>query len=313
MSAAWAGTWHPVAERFPMLTEEELRRLADSITETGQLHPCLMTPDGTGLDGRNRVAACKIAGVEPQWDVTEAEPIGVIIAGNVRHRHLTLSQQAMATAIGMEAQGLRVNGRWKYGSVPEAPDEFRESTKSRWRDMLHQCGIILDFRPDLADDVLRAALPLDNAYQQARSAKDEQAEHAEKLAQLPDDLAALVENGVRDIDDALAEVEDRETVSEVDEIRGADGAPGPSFAERASEGAITWGEAATLAESWSQERDEGIRRSQERIRQINSAWGVIRTVLDQFDRPYVKEILNGLGDADREAFSEVLTALRKQA
>ena len=52
MSAAWAGTWHPVAERFPMLAEEELRRLADSITETGQLHPCLMTPVGTGLDGR---------------------------------------------------------------------------------------------------------------------------------------------------------------------------------------------------------------------------------------------------------------------
>ena len=34
---------------------------------------------------------------------------------------------------------------------------------------------------------------------------------------------------------------------------------------------------------------------------------MIRTVLDQFDRPYVKEILDGLGDADREAFTEVLT------
>ena len=96
---------------------------------------------------------------------------------------------------------------------------------------------------------------------QAKAAKAEQEEHAEKLAQLPDDLAALVENGIRDIDDALAEVGDRETVGEVDEIRSADGAPGPSFAGRASEGAVSWREAATLAEKWSQEREEGIRRS----------------------------------------------------
>ena len=107
-SLTWVGKWHPVAERFPMLSEEELRRLADSITETGQIHPCLMTPDGLGLDGRNRVAACKIAGVKPEWAVTDADPVGVIIAGNVNHRHMTIGQQAMAASIGMEAQRLRV-------------------------------------------------------------------------------------------------------------------------------------------------------------------------------------------------------------
>lgn len=35
---------------------------------------------------------------------------------------MTTAQQAMATAVGMEAQGLRASGRWNYDSVPEAPD-----------------------------------------------------------------------------------------------------------------------------------------------------------------------------------------------
>ncbi len=81
---------------------------------------------------------------------------------------------------------------------------------------------MLDHRPDLADEVLVGRLPLDNAYQQAKAAKDESEEHADILAHLPDDLAALVESGVRDIDDALSEVEDRDTVSEIDGIAALD-------------------------------------------------------------------------------------------
>ena len=313
VSRTWTGEWHPVAERFPMLSEEEIRRLADSITETGQIHPCLMTPDGLGLDGRNRVAACKIAGVEPQWDVTKGDPVGVIIAGNVNHRHMTSGQQAMAVAIGMQAQGLRVNGRWKRGSVPDAPGDITESGNSTWRNAVQYCGIILDYRPDLADDVLHGNVALDAAFQQARAEKNRREDHAEKLTQLPADLAALVESGVRDIDSALDEVGDRETVREVDQVRKADATPGPTFGDRASQGVITWREAATLASQWDQERTEAIQRSRERIRQVNSAWGVIRTVVEDAGRAYVKEILEGLGDADREALDEILNQVRGKA
>ena len=160
--------------------------------------------------------------------------------------------------------------------------------------------------------MLHGQLTLDNAYQQAKAEKDRCEEHDAKLAQLPDDLAALVESGVRDIDSALAEVEDRETVGEIDGIREADATPGPSFAERASQGSITWREAATLAGQWEQERGEAIQRSRERIRQINSAWGVIRTVPDDSGRAYVQEIINGLGDADRDAFNEILSEIKEK-
>lgn len=311
--SAWNGAWHPLAQRFPMLSEEELRRMAESIAEAGQLHPCLVTPDGLGLDGRNRVAACKIAGVEPAWSVTEADPVSVIIAGNVRHRHMTTAQQAMATAVGMEAQGLRAAGRWKYGSVPDAPDEIRDSTKSRWRDSIAQAGTVLDHRPDLADAVLSGALALDNAYQQARAAKDAAEEHAEKFALLPADLAALVETGVRNLDDALAEAGDREAVEEIDQVRDADEVPGPLFAERARTGTVSWREARHLAEQWHNERYQAIRRNQDRIRQINNAWAVMETVAGQLDRPYVQETLAGLTEADREAFTTILNTIGKRA
>ena len=58
----WSGEWHPLAERYPMLTEDALRELADDIKANGQHDPCVMTPKGLGIDGRNRTSRCPIAG-----------------------------------------------------------------------------------------------------------------------------------------------------------------------------------------------------------------------------------------------------------
>jgi hypothetical protein len=75
----WSGEWHPLAERFPMLTEDELREMAASIAERGQYVPCRMSSDGLGLDGRNRVAACALAEVEPIWEVYDGDAVAFII------------------------------------------------------------------------------------------------------------------------------------------------------------------------------------------------------------------------------------------
>lgn len=53
---------HPVSDLFPMLTQAELRDLAESITREGQMNPCVKLGDVL-LDGRNRIAACELAGV----------------------------------------------------------------------------------------------------------------------------------------------------------------------------------------------------------------------------------------------------------
>lgn len=306
--AEWTGEWHPFAERFSMLGEEELRDLAESIKTDGQLHPCLMDPDGLGLDGRNRVAACRIAGVEPEWVVAAGKPRSTILAANVRRRQITLGQQAMAVALDLDESGQRVRGRFRRGAVPEAPDDNARSRDNRgWQWAVQKAGVVLDWLPHLAEDVMAGTLALDNAHQQARQKRDEETTNAEKVGRLPEDLAALVEAGVRDLDDALAEVGHRATVVEVDKQRNADGAPPPSFAQRVADGAVSWKEAASLAEEWREEREESIKRDQERLRDLNVAWRVIRNVAANPERPYTADVLAGLGQADRDALQRIIS------
>jgi hypothetical protein len=56
--------FHPACLAFPLLPDAELRELADDIKLRGLLHPVVLY-QGQVLDGRNRLAACEIAGVAP--------------------------------------------------------------------------------------------------------------------------------------------------------------------------------------------------------------------------------------------------------
>jgi ParB-like chromosome segregation protein Spo0J len=60
---------HPVAELFPDLTAAELAELAADIKANGLRHPIVCTKDELILDGRTRLKACKIAGVEPFFEI----------------------------------------------------------------------------------------------------------------------------------------------------------------------------------------------------------------------------------------------------
>ena len=51
------------------------------------------------IDGRNRLAACKMVGVTPTYRVLTSDPTAYILSANVHRRHLTKGQQAMAMAL----------------------------------------------------------------------------------------------------------------------------------------------------------------------------------------------------------------------
>ncbi len=87
--------FHPACLLFPPLSEEELRLLADDIKQRGILHP-IITHEEMVLDGRNRLAACKIAGVEPRFEewAGTGSPVEWAISTNLHRRHLTASQKA---------------------------------------------------------------------------------------------------------------------------------------------------------------------------------------------------------------------------
>ena len=65
----------------------------------------------------------------------------------------------MGVAFAMADAGLRENHRWKRNSVPDAPDNGR-SPNSTWQDSLKRCGLVLDWRSDLAAEVLAERMAL---------------------------------------------------------------------------------------------------------------------------------------------------------
>ena len=92
---------HPAALLFPMLPENELQELADDIKAKGLLKP-ILTLDGKILDGRNRLKACEMAGVEPRFDKADLNgsyAAEFVVSMNIRRRHLDVGQR---TAIGVD-------------------------------------------------------------------------------------------------------------------------------------------------------------------------------------------------------------------
>ena len=85
---------HPAANEFPMLSEDRLRELADDITNNGQ-REAIKLFDGMVIDGRNRYAACVLAGIEPR---TETLPDGIdpwayVWSLNGQRRDITADQR----------------------------------------------------------------------------------------------------------------------------------------------------------------------------------------------------------------------------
>lgn len=92
---------HPAAEIFPMLSDVEIRDLAKDISERG-LQNHIITHEGQLLDGRNRLAACILAGIEPKsMEYGGDSPVGFVISANLRRRQLDPSQRA-AVAVEIE-------------------------------------------------------------------------------------------------------------------------------------------------------------------------------------------------------------------
>lgn len=90
--------FHEAASMFPLMEGEDFDALVTDIKVNGLREP-IMTLDGKILDGRNRYRACEKAGVAPTFlQFTGKDPLTFVISMNLKRRHLTVSQRAMAAA-----------------------------------------------------------------------------------------------------------------------------------------------------------------------------------------------------------------------
>ncbi|MFO0427667.1 MAG: ParB/RepB/Spo0J family partition protein [Planctomyces sp.] len=109
---------HPFAQLFPMQSDDEIQTLADDIRANGLRQPIVIDDNDEILDGRNRAAACAIAGVTPVYEPfigSDAEKLAFVVSLNLHRRHLTTSQLAM---VAEKLAGLKHGQKKSDSGVP---------------------------------------------------------------------------------------------------------------------------------------------------------------------------------------------------
>lgn len=202
---------HPLADLFPMLPDDELAELAEDIKENGLRQPIVLDHDGRVVDGRNRLRACAIAGVEPQFQRLNGEDIAAfIVSQNINRRHLTKAQRAMSVAMIYPEPGK--GGRGRENSLLN-----KEFSGSR----LSQARTVLRFgKEDMAPAVISGAMPLNEAYTEACRRRDAAGSKENQIAELrriAPDLADMVEEERLSLGEARAAYDRRRAEAEAAE------------------------------------------------------------------------------------------------
>lgn len=287
---------HEHAEYYPMLSEEQLDELAADIQENGQRDPITVTSDGILIDGRNRWEACKRIGVEPKIEVLDVEDVGAFVRSRNERRHQSTGSRAMSTALSLEHDGKRKNGRWAYGSLKLS----KSGQSSDFRKRVNEAGLVLDLLPDLAWQVVEGAVALVDAYRQACAERDQrEAERIEKEARKK---RAMEEE---------AYAADKFTNDEAAK-KWLDSKPDGAFATKASAYAAYEAEVEEVRaaeekrrreiERKQREHEEGRKRDAGRLRAFLDGW---ETAWSMREDPHRQEVLEHLEPVRRQRFLKI--------
>lgn len=249
---------HPLADIFPMMGDDELAELADDIKENGLLHPIVVDADGVLIDGRNRLRACEIAGVEPTFtQLNGHDASAFIVSANLNRRNMKAGQRAMALA--MIYPEANYGGARTRGAVSETKTELAKAKVSNTR--LSQARSVLRHSRALADDVVAGRIGLDKALERVETEQQASMTVGEQLATLramDPDLADLVDEERMTLEDAWTLHEKR--IAEAAKIR----ANQRENITRVSEGlwscSIAWANTEFVGRFWDEWQDEEFRR-----------------------------------------------------
>lgn len=278
---------HPVADLFPMLAEDELAELAEDIKTRGLLQPIMLDGEGRILDGRNRLAACELAGIEPDFTTYDGDdPDGYALAVNGQRREMTKRQKSI------------VGARMILLSNLDNKDQDVAAALGIPRTYVVEALPVVR-HADLADRVLAGTLPFSKAAEQTRERDRQTAEETaakSRLTASAPDLLSLVDEERMSIGDAVAALEARESKAEQD------------------------------AKQREQERQEELERHRNRIRMVVTGWSTVRDLIlsptwprfgaDEFEVSYLAarraeaaEIIDGLGESDQLAIRKIIAEL----
>ena len=192
----FVGEIHPAAELFPLMGDDDLAALAADIKANGLRQPIVLDGDGKLLDGRNRLAACEIAKVEPEFtSVNGADPVAFVVSLNIRRRNLSASQRAIAAA-----EAGKFFTQFGHGERKKLARDFGTNEV-----YLNNARALVERDPDAAAAVKSGAKSLDDAYREFRSREaqlDALSRKSEVLREKRTDLSERVEAGGLTLDEA---------------------------------------------------------------------------------------------------------------
>lgn len=200
----FTGEVHPAARLFPLLDGVELEELAKDIAHGGLIEPLWLMSDGTLLDGRNRLAACELASVEPRWRVYGGDdPVGFVVSQNVHRRHMSQGQLAM---VAVELEPL-----------------FAEQAKKRQRASGGGEGRRGGDRRSVVTDASQPIQPADGRKARAQAAQavgvgGSTVGQAKKVAADAPELANKVRKGEISLNHAAAKTDARQETAKADKV-----------------------------------------------------------------------------------------------
>lgn len=222
---------HPDADLFPMMADDELEELVKSIRENGLREP-VVTAEIPGetfdlksktvkviVDGRNRLRACELAGVEPTFrQLDDDEDIHEFIFDANARRNLSKGQLAMKLAL-----------RWPEGIGPGKSSDSDPAMRpaagliggKKPLNRIQEARRVLAHDHELAVQVLHgrngsgeslsldAALDIVKESESAVAKADDDIRRLSRLRKEAPDLAELVDAGNLKLRVAMSELSDR--------------------------------------------------------------------------------------------------------
>jgi hypothetical protein len=167
---------HELALLFPPLPDSELGALAESIKAHGLRQPIVLL-DGAVLDGRNRLAACEMAGIAPTFiEFTGDDPLAFVIDANLHRRHLSAGQKAAIASdiASRERGGDRKSAAYKNQSNDCYSDLSIDEAAARVdtnRMAVARFRQIEDAAPEIATEVRAGRMTLNAAGEKIKRAK----------------------------------------------------------------------------------------------------------------------------------------------
>lgn len=166
--------FHRYCLKFARLTDDQLMEMAVSIKKTGQQSLVIYEAGKkkTIIDGRNRLIACEMAGVNPKFRLMKKteDPLQIVFANNIHRRHSEKGMLAMLGADLMKEHREATDGRGPLPGKGDVREKAATVTGVSPRAVSTAAALQRE-HPQIADDVRSGKLTLNAADVKAKGDK----------------------------------------------------------------------------------------------------------------------------------------------